>query len=151
DGTRRSASAPVQAEENRVRHAIERTDHRGQVPRRVPFDSPLADRYLRITLEVDDHEIVARVHQLTQMIIAVAADAPAAERLIDKPTESSQHCVLLRQQLVHEVPNCLGKERAARGQSSEKLMSQVANRLIDRALIKVIEWLGREGRVPRIG
>ena len=71
-----------------MRHVVERTDHRRDIPERGAFHSSFTDRLLRIAFEVDDHEVIARVQQLTQVIIAVAPNAPADERLVDKSAES---------------------------------------------------------------
>ena len=63
----------------RVRRVVERAQHAGHVAQRRALDPPLAERPRRLALEVDDHEVVAGVEHLAEVVVAVAADAHRRE------------------------------------------------------------------------
>ena len=78
------ARRPDAAGEGLGGRVMEGSDHRGHVPEGRPLEAALADRPLRVALEVPDQEVLPRVQQALEAIVAVAPDtaprAPCAGR-----------------------------------------------------------------------
>ena len=53
---------------------VERAKHACHIAQRAAFDPPLPDRPARIALEIDNHEIPARIQHLAEMEVPVVPD-----------------------------------------------------------------------------
>ena len=59
---------------------VERTQHAGDVAQRRSLEAAFAERARRFAFEVEDDEVATRVQHLTEVQVAVDADALAAGR-----------------------------------------------------------------------
>ena len=98
-------------EQRRERGVVERPDHAGDVAQAVVLAAPLGQRLGRRPVEVDDHEVLARVEHLFEVVVAVRADAQAGEALVEVRLEHLQHLLLPADQAARVVGDA-GREAA---------------------------------------
>ena len=129
------------AEDDRIRRVVERPQHPGDVAQRSALDAALAERPRRLALEIDDHEIVARVEHLAEVIVAVRPDAQTADLVRQERPDALLQLRLVFQQLLR-----VGILFRAAAEERERLHDLRPHRLIDRALIVLRERLRSERR-----
>src|SRR5438132_9277904 len=66
--------SPRVAEQGRVGGVMEGSQHPGDVPEGRPLEPSDTKRSRRLPFEVDNHEVVARVEHLPEVVVAVATD-----------------------------------------------------------------------------
>src|SRR5581483_12435985 len=65
------------AEEGRMRHVVERSQHGGHIPECRTLDAPLSQRAVEVALEIRDQPVAAREQNIGQVKIPMIADAIA--------------------------------------------------------------------------
>src|SRR3546814_96595 len=76
---------------------MKRAQHSSHVAQRRGLDAPLAHGPLRLTLEVDDHEVLACEQHLPQVEIAVATDPPRIDAVAQEFAKQRENGMLLIQ------------------------------------------------------
>src|SRR6266851_1062895 len=87
-------------EDRGVRRVVERAQHARDVAQCAAFDPPLAQRPRRLAFEVDDHEVVARPQHLSEVIVAVRADAETGDSAIEDLADVFLQIALALEQLL---------------------------------------------------
>src|SRR5690606_26657723 len=124
------------AEHGGVRRVIEGPEHPRDVGQRRPLAAPLAVRARRLAFEIDAYEIEARVEDLTEVEIALAANALRRELPPCQLAEEVQHRVLRLEHGDRVGPDRLGYRLQALAEQAVRAVRQVPHRLIARALVE---------------
>src|SRR5262249_15888902 len=136
-----------QAQQDAVNSIVERANHGGDVHQGRSLDTSFTDRTRGISLEIDDHEVLAGEEQLPQVVIPVATDALARERGIEDTAEALQDLAFGRDDPLSQRASSEWDHRLLLRQSHAQPARQVAPRLVKRPLVELAEWRRREGRV----
>src|SRR6266545_1216840 len=87
------------SEQPRVGRVVERSEHPGNVAKGRSLDAPLRQRPCRFPFEVDDHEVLSRVQDLTEVEVAVHPDPLGVDLGLQEPAEPPPHGALQVQEL----------------------------------------------------
>src|SRR6266849_9375987 len=98
--------------------------------------APLAERPSGFAFEIDDDEVLAGVEHLSEMQVAMAADASDGQFTFKESAEARENPILMSQKrLSHalHLGRSLGENfRSAAAQEPEDLAGKVSHRLVDR-------------------
>src|SRR5947209_10012880 len=83
-----------------VRRVVEGTQHARDVAQCAALDAPFAQRPRRLALEIDDHEIIARVKYLPEVIVAMRTDAKSCNAAVQNAPDPLLEFVFTRQQFL---------------------------------------------------
>ena len=103
------AAAAAEPEQGRFGGVMERAQHPGHVAERRAFDTAFAHRPRRLTLEIDDHEVLAGKEHLTEVIVAVDPCARAAQLAVQDRPEAPEDLALVPQDALGHRPRALGQ------------------------------------------
>ena len=77
---------------------MERAEHAGDVAQGAALDAALAEGAGGLALEVDDREVAAGVQDLAEVVVAVRADAEAADLAVEDGAEARLQVGVARDQ-----------------------------------------------------
>ena len=114
---------------------MERAQHARDVAQRQSLQPALVERSRRLTLEVDDHEVVPGVKHLAEVIVAVDPDPGRGQAANQKRLQRMRDLWLQLQHTPSILARILGEPAELASQQLHRAHRQPADRLVDRALV----------------
>ena len=126
---------------------MERAQHPGDVTQRGSAEAALGDGLEGLALEVEEDDVAAGEEHLTEMEVAMGADAPAAEARLAQGLEAVEQVHLARQQRRRGLAHLVGQLAEPPAQRAEGAGGGAAHGLVQRPLVEQRQVLRAERRI----
>ena len=135
----------AEAKFRRLAHVVQGPDHAGKVEHRWTLKPATAEGTGGLTLEVDDDEVFAGPKDLSEVVVAMAADALCLGCKGPEPAQPAQYLVLPGERFFK-----VARAESERSHLSEDLASQAACSVVEGLPVERGQGLGSEFGVSPI-